>query len=90
MNINKNSFILGSTFGNFQPFTTSPPLFSTMTSFLNPLKFLQIIHSSPNLIPGSKSGYPNLFKDEDASSMLETPSSPLDLKEMERSFELEI
>jgi hypothetical protein len=41
-------------------------------------------------IPGSKSGYSTSFKDEDASSMFETPSSPLDLKEMERSFELEI
>jgi hypothetical protein len=43
--------------------------------------------SNSHHIPGSKSGY---FKDEDASSMFETPSSPLDLKEMERSFELEI
>ena len=39
---------------------------------------------------GSKSGYSTSLKDEDASSMLDTPSSPLDLKEMERSFELEI
>jgi hypothetical protein len=39
---------------------------------------------------GSKLGYSTSPKDEDTPSMHDVPSSSLDLKEMERSFELEI
>lgn len=43
-----------------------------------------------NSILGSKLEYSTSPKDEDTQTMHEAPSSPLDLKEMERSFELEI